>query len=121
MSFMSRLARIGKEAKIDRILRNLNRVFNSRKRYGSVVHEFGIGDYEYTWNTPILLETLRTELLYAVREYEPEVFEPEIALDGRDNQLWVRFVLTGLVDGEPQRFYIEIDSKYRNVAVSLPP
>lgn len=117
---MSRLARIDKEAKIDRIVRNLNRVFNSRKRYGSVVHEFGIGDYEYTWNTPILLDTLKDELLAAVSKFEPEIDNPEIVLDGRDRQLWVRYVLTGLVDNEMCRFHIEIDSKYRNVVVLLP-
>lgn len=121
MSFMSRLARIGKEAKLDRILRNLNRVFNARKRYGSVVHEFGIGDYEYTWNTPKLLETLRMELLAAVQEYEPELLQPEVVMKGRDRDLWVRFLLIGIVDGEAHQFHIDIDSKYRNIVVSLAP
>ena len=91
MSFMSRLARIGKEAKIDRIVRNLNRVFNARKRYGSVVHGFGLGDYESTWNTTALLDTLQAELLTAVCDYEPDIDAPEIVMDGRDRQLWVRF------------------------------
>ena len=118
MTFMSRLARIGKEARLDRIVRNLDRVLNSRERYGSLVHGFSLGDHEVLWDTPGLLELLMEDILTAVRECEPELLEPKIALDRRGKR--VRFVLSGLVDGDPCRFYIDIDDRYRNLVVSMP-
>ena len=121
MSFLSRLSRLGAEAKTDRIIRNLSRIFNSRKEYGSVVKGFGIGDYEATWNTSLLMETLMDEMLDAVRDFEPELLEPAVEVQGRDHQLWVRFLLSGLVDDVPRAFHIDIDSKYRNVVVALAP
>lgn len=121
MSFMSRLARIDKEAKLDHILRNLNRVFNSRKRYGSAVRGWGPGDHARTWTTPERLDTLRAELLAAVQEYERELLDPEIVMRDRDRHLWVRLLLTGVVDGETYQFHIDIDSKYHNILVSMAP
>lgn len=120
MSFLSRLTKTAPESESDRIIRNLNRVFNSRKGYGSVVEGFGLGDYEDASNTPKLLGTLMDEIVAAVRRYEPGLEAPSVELAGKDPKLWVRFVLSGLVGGVPQAFYIDMDSKYRNVVVSRP-
>ena len=121
MSFMSRLARIDKEAKLDHIIRNLNRVFNSRKRYGSAVGGWGPDDHAHTWTTPERLDTLRAELLAAVQEYERELLNPEIVMRARDRHLWIRLLLTGVVDGETLQFHIDIDGKYHNILVSMVP
>lgn len=120
MSFLSRLSRSGPESESDRIVRNLNRVFNARKGYGSVDEGFGLGDYEDMWNTASLLETIGDEIAGAVRRYEPALEDPRVELQGRDHRLWIRFVLTGRVAGAAQAFVIDIDSKYRNVIVSRP-
>ena len=120
MSFMSRLVRIGKEARIDRIIRNLDRVLNSRERFGGVIHGLGLGDHGAQWDTPGPLDVLMEEILTAVRECEPELLEPKIELMRRGRQSRVRFVLSGLVDGEPRQFHIDIDHEYQNLTVTMP-
>ena len=82
MSFLRRLSRLEPEPTIERIARNLARIFNSRKEYGSVVREFGLGDYEERWDTPGLLDTLMAEIVAAVSEFEPDLTDP--LEDGHD-------------------------------------
>lgn len=117
MSFLSRLTGARPEQVTDSVLRNLQSVFNTRKGYGSVVESFGLGEYDAMNHTTAFIDALMVEILATVKEYEPRIAEPAVTLDGRDRKLWVRFLLSGAVDGQPQLFYVDIDSRYRNIDV----
>ncbi|HWU87578.1 MAG TPA: hypothetical protein VN253_09910, partial [Kofleriaceae bacterium] len=65
-AFLGRLAHLPRERALAEIARNLGFVFNTRKDCGSVLPEFGIGEYEGEPNTHGAVEALRLELGAAI-------------------------------------------------------
>jgi type VI secretion system protein len=116
-AFLGRLAQLPRERVLDEIVRNLGFVLNTRKACGSVLPDFGLGDYEREVNTHHAVETLRGELLGAVRRHEPRVDEPSVRLLGRYGYNMVRFEILGRVDGQACGFGVDINTTTRHVAV----
>jgi type VI secretion system lysozyme-like protein len=96
---------------------NLGHVLNTRKGCGSVFPEFGLGDYESAPNTHDAVIVLGKELRAVVLRYEPRLQEPEVTLRGRHGYRMIRFSITGLVDGQPQAFAVDVDTTDRHVDV----
>lgn len=96
---------------------NLHNVLNTRKGCGSAIPGFGFGEYERAPNTHDAVTILLEELPAIVHEFEPRVREPAVELQGRYGYKMVRFLLTGLVDGTPRSFIVDIDTITRSVDV----
>jgi type VI secretion system lysozyme-like protein len=118
--FLGRLAQLPRESALAEIARNLGFVFNTRRACGSVLPDFGLGDYEREVNTHRAVEALRVELGAAVRRYEPRIGNPEVRLLGRYHYNMVRFELTGRVDGQECALGVDIDTTTRRIAVLVP-
>jgi len=118
-AFLGRLARLPRERVLAEIARNLGAVFNTRKGCGSVLSDFGIGDYERERNTQRAVEVLRDELLTAVRRYEPRMNEVSVRLLGRRRTRMVCFEITGVAHGEPCALAVELDTTTRQLAVRI--
>lgn len=116
-AFLGRLAQLPRERTLAEIARNLGFVFNTRKACGSVLADFGLGDYEREVNAHLAVETLRAELLAAVRRHEPRMGEAAVRLLGRHGYRMVRFEVAGLVDGQACALGIDIDTTTRRVTV----
>lgn len=116
---LGRLAQLPRERALAEIARNLGVIFNTRKGVGSVVRTFGLGDYESEPNTHRAVETLRVEMLDAVRRYEPRIESPAVRLVGRYHVDMVRFELTGRVDGARCVLEVDMDTSTRHVEVSV--
>ena len=117
-SFLDRLAQLPRNGDIDSVVRNLRLVFNTKKNCGSVIPDFGLGEYERASNARDAVELLRQEMRAQIERYEPRLLEPELTLLGRHGFNMVRFELKGTVDGVRRSFEIDIDTTYRNVEVS---
>jgi len=115
--FLGRLAQLPRERVVAEIARNLGFVFNTRKACGSVLADFGIGDYEREVNTHHSVEALRLELLAAVRRHEPRLHGPAVRLLGRYRYNMVRYEIAGAVDGQALALGVDIDTTTRAVAV----
>jgi predicted component of type VI protein secretion system len=115
--FLGRLAQLPRERALAEIARNLGFVFNTRKACGSVLADFGLGDYEREVNTLQAVETLRAELVAAVRRHEPRITEASVRLLGRHGYSMVRFELAGLVEGQACALGIDIDTTTQRVDV----
>ena len=90
------------EGELSRVRQNLEAVLNTKEGYGYFVEGFGLGRYTEKFGTQALMKTLEAEILQAVESYEPRLAEPHLLLRGRDSGLWLHFVLTGVLDGEPR-------------------
>jgi len=120
--FLGRLAQLPHERVVAKVVRNLGFVFNTRKGVGSVVPTFGLGDYlDYNKhpNTQRAVETLRVELLDAVRRYEPRIEDPAVRLLGGYHHDMVRFEIMGRVDGKHCVLAVDIDSTTQKVEVRV--
>jgi predicted component of type VI protein secretion system len=120
-AFLGRLAQLPRERALAEIARNLGFVFNTRKACGSVLPDFGIGDYEHEVNTHRAVEALRVELLAAVRRYEPRLGEAAVRLLGRYGYNMVRFEIAGRIEGQACALGVDIDTTTRHVEVRLAP
>ncbi len=118
-AFLGRLAQLAPERAPAEIARNLGFVFNTRKACGSVVADFGLGDYEREANTGRAVEALRVEMLAAVSRHEPRILEPRVRLLGGWHTHLVRFEIAGRVDGEACVLDVDIDTTTRHVTVQV--
>lgn len=118
-AFLGRLAQLAPERAPAEIARNLGFVFNTRKACGSVVADFGLGDYEREVNTGRAVEALRAELLAAVSRHEPRIREPRVRLLGGWHTDLVCFEIAGRVDGETCVLDVDIDTTTRRVTVQV--
>ena len=116
-AFLGRLAQLAPERASAEIVRNLGFVFNTRKACGSVVADFGLGDFEAEGTTARAVEALRGELLATVRRYEPRLRGPAVRLLGRWNYNMVRFEVAGQVGDQACTLDVDIDTTTREVTV----
>ena len=115
------------EREILAVVRNLTAVLNSRKGTGSVVADFGLGDYEgmrapdgtlsLHLATKDILSVLVPEIRAQVARYEPRIADPAVTVVGRDRDLRAVFALTGSVSGRPARFRLALHTLFRDVVV----
>lgn len=118
MSFVSRLAGVPEERTIEAVARNLEVVLNAKQGYAGEVEVFGLGSYDAHLGDKELLAALSAEMIGQVRRHEPRLREPKLSLIGRDRALWVRFSLSGRLDGQACSFAVLLHSVFRNVRVA---
>jgi predicted component of type VI protein secretion system len=118
-SFITRLAQAPAQADTTVILRNLEHLFNTRKGCGSVVAEFGLGDYEAAPTTHDAVILLRAELEALTRRYEPRLASPQVRLLGGYGYCGVRFELRGRARGDELVLWIDIDTTTRAARVAV--
>jgi predicted component of type VI protein secretion system len=116
-AFLGRLAQLGPEPASAEVVRSLGFVLNTRKACGSVVADFGLGDFEAEGTTARAVDALRDELLAIVRRHEPRLRDPAVRLLGRWRSNMVRFELAGRLEDQPCVLDVDIDTTSRAVTV----
>lgn len=116
-AFLGRLAQLAPERPSADVVRNLGFVFNTRKACGSVVADFGLGDFDAESTTARAVEALRGELLAIVRRHEPRLREPAVRLLGRWSYNMVRFEIAGQLGDRACILDVDIDTTTREVLV----
>ncbi|MFL5349771.1 MAG: GPW/gp25 family protein [Hyalangium sp.] len=99
--FTSSWQRQSGDGELERVRLNLESVLNTKEGYGYFVEGFGLGRYTEKFGTQDLMKTLTGEMLSSVERHEPRLKDAELELRGRDSGLWLHFVLTGTLSGEP--------------------
>jgi len=118
-SFIARLSQAPASPEPEAIARNLEHLLNTRKGCGSVIAEFGLGDYEAAANTRDAVLILRAELERLTQRYEPRLVDPRVTLLGREGYSRVRFELEGRLRGAQQLFWLDLDTTTRQVEVAI--
>jgi type VI secretion system protein len=99
--FTSAWQRHGDNRDMEQVRQNLESVLNTKEGYGYFVDGFGLGRYTEKFGTQDLMKTLTGEILQSVEKHEPRLQGVDLELRGRDSGLWLHFVLTGTMLGEP--------------------
>ncbi|WP_224249594.1 GPW/gp25 family protein [Hyalangium gracile] len=99
--FTSAWQRQGGNGELEQVRQNLESVLNTKEGYGYFVDGFGLGRYTEKFGTQDLMKTLTGEMLHSVETHEPRLRDAELELRGRDSGLWLHFVLTATLNGEP--------------------
>ncbi len=81
------------------VVRNLNALFNARPDYASPLRGFGIGDYLGQQSRKGTQLSILREMQQVIAEYEPRFRLREIKALGRDADLTLHIVLSGLLRG----------------------
>jgi predicted component of type VI protein secretion system len=116
-AFLGRLAQLAPGPAAADVVRNLGFVLNTRKACGSVVTDFGLGDFEAEGTTTRAVEALRGELLATVRRNEPRLRDPAVRLLGGWRTNRVRFEIAGRIEDQPCTLDVDIDTTTREVTV----
>ncbi|MCY1059595.1 type VI secretion system baseplate subunit TssE [Nannocystis sp. SCPEA4] len=118
-SFLARLTQAPPQALPGAIARNLENLLNTRKGCGSVVAEFGLGDYEAAVTTHEAVLLLQGELERSVGRYEPRITAPRVKLLGGLGSTTVRFELRGQAREQELVMWVDIDTRTRKVDVTV--
>lgn len=96
MSFLNRFVRgAPKDSPLASIVRNLEYLLNSKRSFGSLLCNFGTGDYLAEHGGANALRTLMREIKETIDIYEPRFSVVAIRPLGRDDKLRVVFELSG--------------------------
>lgn len=123
-SFLNRLmaplnSPVPEQPLVELVALNLENVLNTRKGTGSVIREFGLGDYERAANTHDAVLILVEEIAEQCRRYEPRLRAPEVEMLGRTAIDAIRFELRGELDGRTQLYWLDLNTSSRHVIVSI--
>lgn len=118
-SFIGRLIGEPSQPLVEVVALNLENVLNTRKGSGSVIREFGLGDYERAGTTHDAVLILVEEIAQQCRRYEPRLFEPKVSLLGRSGYDEVRFELQGVLGGRRQLFWLDLSTSNRTVKINI--
>lgn len=100
MSFLNRfLSGTPQDSPLASVVRNLQHLLNSKRSYGSLLCNFGTGDYLADHGGANALRTLMREIKETIDIYEPRFSVAGIRPLGRDDKLRVVFELSGRLNG----------------------
>jgi type VI secretion system lysozyme-like protein len=118
-SFIGRLIGEPSQPLVEVVAVNLENVLNTRKGSGSVIREFGLGDYERAATTHESVLILIEEIAELCRRYEPRLREPKVSLLGRSGYDELRFELEGQLAGHRQLFWLDMSPNHRTVKITI--
>ncbi|GEM_PF-2753923 len=118
-SFVDRLAKGPARPEIESVALNLEHLLNTRKGCGSVVFEFGIGEYEAASSTLDAVVLLCDEIATLTRRYEQRFEEPEVSLLGRTSFCKIRLELAGRLRGQRRTLWLDVNTNTRRVDVAV--
>lgn len=118
-SFLARLLGEPSSPLVELVALNLENVLNTRKGSGSVIREFGLGDYERASTTHDAVLILIDEIAGLCRRYEPRLCEPTVELLGRSSYDELRFELEGQLSGRRRLFWLDMSTNNRTVKVTI--
>lgn len=118
-SFITRLIGGPSQPLVELIALNLMNMLNTRRGSGSVIREFGLGDYERAPTTHDAVLILVEEIAELCRRYEPRLADPKVELLGRSGYEQLRFELAGRVGGRRQAFWLDMNTSSRQVTIAI--
>lgn len=118
-SFMARLAGAPSQPVVELVALNLQHMLNTRRGTGSVIREYGLGEYERAPTTEEAVLALTREIPALIERYESRFAAPELRLRGRTAYNMIRFELEGTIEGRTERLELDMNTSTREVRVSI--
>jgi type VI secretion system lysozyme-like protein len=131
-SFLGRLAHAGREgggevpiastpgALGPLVARNLRFLLNTKKTHGSVLVDYGLGDYDDPRRIQGDIDVVAREIQATVAVYEPRIVGPTVKAVAHDAARRIDYELSGAVAGEPMTFHLVFVTRSRGVTVEEP-
>lgn len=101
------------------VARNLRFMLSTKKRHGSVLVDYGLGDYDDPRYVSQDVDRLAGEIRATVAKYERRLEGPTVKAVARDARSRIAYDLTGTLAGQEQRFRIVFDTFLRGVTVEV--
>ena len=136
VSFLGRLAEAARQGGVERdvpiastpdarvmapiVARNLRFLLNTKKTHGSVLRDYGLGDYDDPLHIKGDIDALALEIQATVGKYEPRIVGPVVKAVGHDAARRIDYELSGVLAGEPVTFHVVFDTTWRRVTVGEP-
>lgn len=102
---------------LDDITENLVSVLNTKRQFGSLGSELGIGNYLASQGARDSVAALSAEIEKCVRLYEPRLTDIELELVGKNAELDLLYQLHGYVSGKRHKLMLRFNTTYGNVRV----
>lgn len=102
---------------LDDITQNLASVLNTKREFGSMGSELGIGNYLASQGARDSVAALSAEIEKCVRLYEPRLSDIELQLVGKNAELDLLYELYGYVSAKRHKFMLHFNTTYGNVRV----
>jgi type VI secretion system protein len=102
---------------LDDIAQNLASVLNTKRAFGSLGSELGIGNYLASQGSRDSVAALNAEIEKCIRMYEPRLHEIELTLVGKTAEMDLLYELYGLFSGRRHKLLIRFNTTYGNVKV----
>ena len=105
---------------LESIIDNLNNILNTKRDYGSFLHDYGIRDLnEYSSRTAIA-EAVIGEVRESIERFEPRVELNEVTLINEDNPLHLAFKIDCVVHKGAKSLRLVFDTVFNtcNIAES---
>jgi predicted component of type VI protein secretion system len=119
MAFIHRFTDQGRlrRDELDDITQNLASVLNTKRQFGSLGSELGIGNYLASQGARDSVAALTAEIEKCVRLYEPRLGDIELELIGKNSELELLYQLYGVVSGRRHKLMLRFNTTYGNVRV----
>jgi len=109
--------RNGRRGHLERILRNLENVLNSKRGFGSLLPDFGIRTLsEYSSREAIGVAVMQ-DVRECIERYEPRLRLDEIALDEERSPMRLSFTLKCTVVEDPHELQVSFDTVFNQFDV----
>jgi type VI secretion system lysozyme-like protein len=111
--------RPARRAELERILRNLENVLNSRREYGSpLLPELGIRPLSGHSASPAMAAAVMQDVRECIERYEPRLRLDEIAPADAGSPLRMAFILKCTVLTDPHELQISFDTVLNHVDIT---
>lgn len=118
MGILDRFSEGGaKISNLESILENLNCILNTKKGFGSLIEEFGVGDYNAFKGRREIVTTLVAEIEENIARYEPRVCIESIKEVDSELSNRLRFEMKCRILNTPKPLFINFDTAYAKVEV----
>lgn len=123
MAFIHRFTDQGRlrRDELDDITENLTSVLNTKRAFGSLGSELGIGNYLASQGARDSVAALSAEIEKCVRLYEPRLTDIEISLLGKSADMDLMYQLIGYAGGRRHKLMLRFNTTYGNVRVERVP
>jgi type VI secretion system protein len=109
-----------KEDELQKIVANLNRVLNTKRGYGSFLHDFGITDLNEFTSRDILVIRIMEEVKRNIELYEPRLKLVNIAVKDNNESFRISFDINCILKETKKALVMEFNSVYNNFNIKNP-
>jgi len=110
----------GKNGDIQSIIENLNNVLNTKKGYGSFLHDFGIRDMNEYSSRDQLAFVIMEEVKYNIEHFEPRLHLIKISIEDTHDPFRLSFKIECRLRDTQKALFMEFNSVYNDFHINNP-